>query len=64
MGKEVLMQQIDQKIEKQVQRTRTDESSPKNTALYFSLLLETKDLLLATMNLLEIYDANANVKVL
>lgn len=63
MGKEELMQKIDQKIEKQVQRTRTDESSPKNTALYFSLLLETKDLLIATMNLLEIYDANANVKV-
>ena len=63
MGKEELMQKIDQKIERQVQRTRTDESSPKNTALYFSLLLETKDLLLATMNLLEIYDSNANVKM-
>ncbi len=63
IGKEELMQKIDQKIEKQVQRTRTDESSPKNTALYFSLLLETKDLLIATMNLLEIYDSNANVKI-
>ena len=44
-----------QKIQKQVERTRTEESSPKNTALYFSLLLETKDLLEATMNLLEEY---------
>ena len=35
-------------IETQVKRTRTEESSPKNTTLYFSLLLETKDLLNAT----------------
>ena len=43
------------KIVKQVARTRTEESSPKNTTLYFGLLLETKDLLTATMNLLEEY---------
>lgn len=43
------------KIQKQVERTRTEESSPKNTTLYFGLLLETKDLLTATMNLLEEY---------
>ncbi|WP_034060925.1 inorganic phosphate transporter [Lacinutrix jangbogonensis] len=43
------------KIVKQVARTRAEESSPKNTTLYFSLLLETKDLLTATMNLLEEY---------
>ncbi|RXJ52240.1 inorganic phosphate transporter [Gelidibacter gilvus] len=43
------------KIQKQVERTRTEESSPKNTTLYFSILLETKDLLTATMNLLEEY---------
>ena len=30
-------------IDAQVKRTRTEESSPKNTTLYFSLLLETKD---------------------
>jgi phosphate/sulfate permease len=42
-------------IEIQVQRTRTEESSPKNTTLYFSLLLETKDLLNATTGLLEEY---------
>jgi len=46
---------ITSKIEKQVSRTRTEESSPKNTTLYFSLLLETKDLFTATMNLLEEY---------
>lgn len=43
------------KIQKQVERTRTEESSPKNTTLYFSVLLETKDLLKATMTLLEEY---------
>jgi phosphate/sulfate permease len=46
---------VKEKIQKQVERTRTEESSPKNTTLYFSLLLETKDLLNATMNLLEEY---------
>jgi len=46
---------VKDKIRKQVKRTRTEESSPKNTTLYFSLLLETKDLMNATMNLLEEY---------
>ena len=46
---------VTDKIVKQVARTRTEESSPKNTTLYFGLLLETKDLLVATMNLLEEY---------
>ena len=47
-----------------MERTRTEESSPKNTTLYFSVLIETKDLLSATMNLLEeYYTANdASVK--
>ena len=44
------------KIENQITRTRKKESiSPKNTALYFSLLLETKDLITALMNLMEEY---------
>ncbi|SHG91078.1 inorganic phosphate transporter [Winogradskyella jejuensis] len=46
---------VKEKIQKQVERTRNEESSPKNTTLYFGLLLETKDLLTATMNLLEEY---------
>ncbi|NHF60418.1 inorganic phosphate transporter [Flavobacteriaceae bacterium TP-CH-4] len=54
-----LFGKVEQKIQKQVERTRSDESSPKNTALYFSLLLETKDLLVAIMNLLEIYNEYA-----
>ena len=43
------------KIDKQINRTRTEESSPKNTTLYFSLLMETKDLITAIMNLMEEY---------
>ncbi|MEO9570628.1 MAG: inorganic phosphate transporter [Polaribacter sp.] len=46
---------LNSKIEKQIERTRTEESSPKNTTLHFGILLETKDLLDATMNLLEEY---------
>ena len=42
-------------IDIQVKRTRGEESSPKNTTLYFSLLLETKDLLNATTCLLGEY---------
>ncbi|OEI79116.1 phosphate:sodium symporter, partial [Formosa algae] len=58
-NKKVIFTEITDKIQKQVERTRTEEVSPKNTTLYFSLLLETKDLLTATMNLLEeFYHAN------
>ena len=53
--KKELFDLVTDKIVKQVARTRTEESSPKNTTLYFGLLLETKDLLTATINLLEEY---------
>ncbi len=46
---------VSDKIETQVARTRTEESSPKNTSLYFSLLTESKDMIEATMKLLELY---------
>ncbi len=51
-----ILELVSAKIQTQVERTRTEESSPKNTTLYFSLLLETKDLLNATMLLLEEYN--------
>jgi phosphate/sulfate permease len=53
--KDKAFEDISAMIEKQIQRTRTEESSPKNTALYFSLLLETKDLVTALINLMEEY---------
>ena len=43
-------------VENQVTRIRNDETSAKNTTLYFSILLETKDLIKALMNLLETYE--------
>jgi hypothetical protein len=51
------------KIASQITRTRAeDDDSPKNTALYFSLLLETKDLVAAIMNLIEEYYNSYNTK--
>ena len=55
-SKRVLLNDLSSSIEKQVERIRTNESSPKNTTLYFSILLETKDLLKALMSLLETYE--------
>ncbi|MEM0933782.1 MAG: inorganic phosphate transporter, partial [Bacteroidota bacterium] len=46
---------IAEKMEKQVARTRTEETSPKNTTLYFSLLTESKDMIQASLKLLELY---------
>ena len=46
---------LSDKIEKQIDRTRSEESSPKNTTLYFNILLETKDLASGIMNLMEEY---------
>ena len=54
--KQELFKNVTASIEKQVARIRTDETSPKNTTLYFSLLLETKDLISALMNLLNTYE--------
>jgi phosphate/sulfate permease len=53
--KEKAVADITAMIDKQIQRTRNEESSPKNTTLYFSLLLETKDLVIGLMNLMDEY---------
>ncbi len=54
--KQELFNDVSSSIEKQVARIRTDETSPKNTTLYFSVLLETKDLISALMSLLQTYE--------
>ena len=47
---------LEDKIEAQISRTRTsEEKSPKNAALYFSILQESKDLMKEVMNLIEEY---------
>ncbi len=53
--KQELYSSLKQKIDIQISRTKKDESSPKNTTLYFSILIESKDLVEKTMNLLEMY---------
>ena len=54
--KQALLNDVSTSIENQVARIRTDETSPKNTTLYFSVLLETKDLITALMSLLQTYE--------
>ena len=46
---------ITQKIDSHVQDIRNEDSSPKNTTLYFSLLLEAKDFLNAVTSLITEY---------
>lgn len=58
--KSEILKSIDNNLNLQIKRTRSEESSPKNTTLYFSLLLETKDLLVATSNLLNEYSTSYN----
>jgi len=53
--KQDLLDHVSVSIQKQIQRIRTEESSAKNTTLYFGNLLETKDLISAIMRLLELY---------
>ena len=53
--KEELFEHVSKSIERQINRIRSEESSAKNTTLYFGNLLETKDLISAIMNLLELY---------
>jgi len=54
--KQELLNNVSESIQKQVDRIRSDETSPKNTTLYFSLLLETQDLITAFVNLLKQYE--------
>lgn len=53
--KRELLESISTSIEKQVTLVRTEETSPKNTTLYFSILLETQDLVSAILSLLQLY---------
>ncbi len=53
--KQELITIISEKITTQIDRTRTEEESPKNTSLYFNILLETKDLVSSIMNLMDEY---------
>lgn len=61
--KATILDNVSELIQKQITRIRTVETSPKNSKLYFALLLETNDLIKATMNLLELFqEFNVHVK--
>ena len=53
--KKAFLDTVSELITKQINRIRTTETSPKNSKLYFSLLLETNDLIKSIMNLLELF---------
>jgi phosphate/sulfate permease len=55
-SKQELLDSVREKINNQISRTKSEESSPKNTTLYFSILTESKDLIKATMEKLELYN--------
>ena len=42
-----IMSKLDEKINAQIERTRNEETSPKNTTLYFNILLKVKRLISA-----------------
>ena len=46
---------IDEKINTQIERTRTEETSPKNTTLYFNFLIRTKELITHKLELIDKY---------
>ena len=62
-SKQELYDSVKDKINIQISRTKDEESSPKNTTLYFSILTETKDLIKATVILLELYNEQYDSKV-
>jgi len=53
--KDELLALLSSKIDAQIDHTRREEISPKNTTLYFNILLELKDMVRSVMNLVEEY---------
>ncbi len=54
-AKQKLFDHVSESLDNQVNRIRTEESSKRNTTLYFGILLETKDLIESLMSLLTLY---------
>lgn len=46
---------INELLDRQIERIRTSENSPKNTKLYFSILLETNELVSSTFKILRLH---------
>lgn len=58
--KDDLLELLSEKINKQISRTRQDEESPRNTTLYFNLLIETKNLVNDIIKLIKEYYYSAS----
>ncbi|WP_156169768.1 hypothetical protein [Sphingobacterium sp. IITKGP-BTPF85] len=50
-----LQKVINDLLDKQIDHIRTTENSPKNSKLYFSILLETNELISSTFKLLRLF---------
>ena len=53
-----IVSKLDEKINAQIERTRNEETSPKNATLYFNILLKSKDLYLHKLNVMETFLEN------
>jgi hypothetical protein len=53
--KAALLDLLSSKIDAQIDHTRREEISPKNTTLYFNVLLELKDMVRSVMNIVDEY---------
>jgi len=53
-----VIQKLDEKINLQIELTRNEETSPKNTTLYFNILLKSKDLYHHKLNIIELFLEN------
>ncbi len=61
--KNELLDLVSELIKKQIERIRTTDMSQQNTDLYFGILLETKDMIIAGINLLNLfYDYHKEAK--
>ncbi len=54
-NKNVILNKLDEKINNQVERTRNEETSPKNATLYFNILLKSKDIYQHKLNILSLF---------
>ncbi|QSS96219.1 inorganic phosphate transporter [Psychroflexus sp. ALD_RP9] len=57
---ESLGEKISGLIQKQIERLKVDDNSPKNTKLYFGLLLELKDLVNSTLQMMHLFQEYYN----
>ena len=58
--KDEIIATIDNKINEQISLTRVEEKSPKNTRLYFNILLKSKDLIRHKIDLINLFYNTTN----